>query len=176
MNTAPAGSNPDPYAAPKTNVWMPEVAGAEGPVKAERLTRLGAHLLDSLFFFLSLMTLFLTTVLSAAPTDSSDGAEVTGVAVLGIAIGSLLVLAFCIVQLVLLARSGQTLGKKLLRIRIVRKDGSPASFGRIFGLRILLTWVLGLLPLFSLIDFCFIFGEEKRCVYDLIADTIVVRA
>jgi uncharacterized RDD family membrane protein YckC len=99
-----------------------------------------------------------------------------GLVWVGVGLSALLALPFCVLQLVLLARAGQTLGKKLTRIKIVRSDGSRASFGRILGLRIVLTAVLGIIPLFSLIDVCMIFGAEQRCVHDLIADTIVVRA
>ena len=35
----------------------------------------------------------------------------------------------------ILSEIEQTVGKKLLNIRIVRSDGSPASFGRLVGLR-----------------------------------------
>jgi uncharacterized RDD family membrane protein YckC len=71
-------------------------------------------------------------------------------------------------------------GKKLAGIRIVRSDGSRAGLRRIFLLRSVVPGVFGAIPLigpfFSLIDTLFIFGEERRCVHDLIADTIVVNA
>jgi uncharacterized RDD family membrane protein YckC len=77
------------------------------------------------------------------------------------------------------ARTGQTPGKKLAKIRVVRKDGSPLTVGRAFGRAVafwglmivlsfmLLSWALFLVPLIE---------KEHRALHDLLADTWVVNA
>jgi hypothetical protein len=94
-------------------------------------------------------------------------------------------LAGILLQAILLAVRGQNLGKMLVGVRVVRaSDGQPAGFVRAALLRFLLpvlimialnraTGVLGFL--FLLIDFCFIFREDGRCLHDLIAGTKVAR-
>ena len=73
-------------------------------------------------------------------------------------------------------RNGQTLGKKMLGMKVVRKDGAPVSLGRIFWLRNVINGLIGIIPLYALIDHVFIFGESRQCLHDKIADTIVVVA
>jgi uncharacterized RDD family membrane protein YckC len=77
-------------------------------------------------------------------------------------------------------RNGQTIGKKLVGIKVARTDGSRATLGRIFWLRYLLNTVITLVPglggLYALVDILMIFGEARRCCHDYIADTIVIRA
>ena len=68
------------------------------------------------------------------------------------------------------------MAKRMLEIRVVRSDGSQASLGRIFWLRNVVNCLLGIIPLYSIIDLLFIFGERRQCIHDLIADTIVVKA
>jgi len=68
------------------------------------------------------------------------------------------------------------MGKRLLEIRVVRSDGSQASLGRIFWLRNVVNGLLGIIPLYAIIDVLFIFGQRRQCIHDLIADTIVVKA
>jgi uncharacterized RDD family membrane protein YckC len=62
----------------------------------------------------------------------------------------------------------------------VRSDGSPASFGRIVGLRYLPTSLITLIPVvgmfYALLDCLLIFRRSRRCLHDNIADTIVVTA
>ena len=58
----------------------------------------------------------------------------------------------------------------------MRRDGSPASLGRIFWLRNVVNTILGIIPLYGIIDVLFIFGEARQCLHDKIADTIVVKA
>ena len=73
-------------------------------------------------------------------------------------------------------RMGFAMAKRLLEIRVVRSDGTQASLGRIFWLRNVVNGLLGVIPLYGLIDLLFIFGERRQCIHDLIADTIVVKA
>jgi uncharacterized RDD family membrane protein YckC len=84
-----------------------------------------------------------------------------------------------VVNLVLLQRNGQTIGKKMLGIRIVRSDGSRATLGRIFWLRGFVNGLFYYIPfvgrLYALVDSLAIFGSARRCVHDYVADTIVVR-
>jgi uncharacterized RDD family membrane protein YckC len=108
--------------------------------------------------------------------------------VLGLTVAALLVGLFGFLSLAGLAvwnciwlqRYGQTVGKRVLHIRIVRSNGERASLGRIFGLRYLPMILLGAIPklgvLITLADYLLIFRESRKCLHDQIADTIVVKA
>lgn len=93
-------------------------------------------------------------------------------------LAALPILALCLVQLSLVSRSGQSVGKKLLGIRTLRSDGCHVAAWRVLILRNLLPLVLTFtLPgIFRIIDAAFIFGDAQRCVHDYMADTIVVKA
>ena len=76
-------------------------------------------------------------------------------------------------------RVGQTIGKRAMSIRMVDADtGQVPSLGRLVGLRALPVTAITLIPVVGsflpLIDVLFIFGQERRCIHDLIARTKVV--
>lgn len=84
-----------------------------------------------------------------------------------------------IIQCWLLATRGQTVGKKLMGIRIVRfSDDANPGFVHAVLLRAVVVTILDNIPwlglLFWLVDCCFIFREDRRCIHDLIADTRVI--
>jgi uncharacterized RDD family membrane protein YckC len=103
-----------------------------------------------------------------------------GLVLLFMSIGGLAFLGVFIYNLVLLNSDGQTLGKRWMKVRIVRSNGERAGLGRIFWLRMFVPGLIGRIPfvgvIFALTDPLFIFGEERRCVHDMMADTIVVNA
>lgn len=171
-----ASQSRNPYAAPRAAVR--EVQAEGDLVLASRLGRLGAVLLDSAILlvpiFLIAMPAYSNYVARAQGQTPTGGMPSSGLmAVLGLAL-----IAFAIYQLVLLYRSGQTVGKKIVGIRIVRVDGSRASFPRLLFLRYGVPTLIGMIPyvgwIFSLADPLFIFGESRRCLHDMLAETIVV--
>ena len=86
-----------------------------------------------------------------------------------------------LVQATLLTLRGQTAGKIVTSLRVVRAtDGSHAGFLHGFLLRGFLPRCLRHVPLIGLlfwfVDNCFIFREDRRCLHDLIAGTKVVKA
>jgi hypothetical protein len=67
---------------------------------------------------------------------------------------------------------GQTLGKRLMKIRVVRADGRPASMGEIAVrtiLRVIDNYLVGLIVMLAT-------GERRQRIGDLAAGTIVVDA
>ena len=81
----------------------------------------------------------------------------------------------------LLATRGQTVGKKLVGVRIVDAPTRQiAPVWKSFGLRIVVIQAITSVPLvgaiFGLLNVLFIFGERRRCLHDLLAGTIVVEA
>jgi len=79
----------------------------------------------------------------------------------------------------LLAKYGQTVGKKLVGTRIVSHvDERILPLGRVFGLRYLPLSIIAQIPVVGgfvgIIDGLFIFRKDKRCIHDLIAGTKVV--
>jgi uncharacterized RDD family membrane protein YckC len=160
---------------------------------AGRGARTGAALINAFIYFLCIMPGSLVmsrTLLANNPSiregriPRPDEIDMTGLVEamiwfwmgLGVAI---------LVQAVLLAWRGQNLGKLMTGVRVVRADnGEPAGFVRGALLRFVLpvafmillhgtTLVLGVA--FLVLDYCFIFREDRRCLHDLIAGTIVVR-
>lgn len=92
--------------------------------------------------------------------------------------------AVLLLQALLIALRGQNLGKLLVGARVVRADtGAPAGFVRgvllRFALPVTLVIVLNGFFLFGfiflLIDYGFMFREDRRCLHDLMAGTKVVR-
>jgi uncharacterized RDD family membrane protein YckC len=76
--------------------------------------------------------------------------------------------------------SGQSLGKRIVGTRVVTPEGAPVAGMRTVLLRHVLPTMLGYIPgigsLFGLLDALFVFGEPRRCIHDLLANTIVVSA
>jgi uncharacterized RDD family membrane protein YckC len=85
-----------------------------------------------------------------------------------------------VVTITFVSRYGQTIGKRLVGVKVVRNNGERASLGRIFWLRNVVSALPALIPvvggIYGLVDTLFIFGDSRRCIHDLIGDTKVVRA
>ena len=82
----------------------------------------------------------------------------------------------------LMVKRGQTFAKYLLGMRVVRPDGRPVDAMRMLGLRHGLTFAVATVPVPHLVLLCLlvdalpILRAQRRCLHDLIADTVVVRA
>jgi len=70
---------------------------------------------------------------------------------------------------------GQTIGKKLMSIRVCSSDTSNATFGRIFTREFVGKVLLNSIPLLPIISlFTLILTKEHKTLHDMLADTIVV--
>jgi uncharacterized RDD family membrane protein YckC len=177
----------------------PLVASADGDAlrdaspAAGRGARIGAALINAFFYFLCTIPgslLISRKLLEQYPELGQGGMPrledfdisimMSGVMVVwgGIGVGILL-------QAILLAARGQNLGKMMLGLSVVSATtGQSAGVGRTVLLRFifpvaiiiglnLITAVVGFV--FLLVDFCFIFREDGRCLHDLMAGTKVVK-
>jgi uncharacterized RDD family membrane protein YckC len=84
-----------------------------------------------------------------------------------------------ILQAVLLSTRGQTVGKLIVNIRIVRfEDGRNPGFGAAVLLRWIIPFLLFIIPcvgfLFFLSDSLSITRQSRRCYHDHLAGTVVV--
>ena len=164
----------NPYAAPVANIVDPSTLEHEDDqLLAERVTRLGARMIDG---FLSLVCASPAFFLIFSLEESGE-LNTMGIVAGGIA--GMALLALVVVNLVMLASRGQTIGKRAVGVAIVRTDGSPAELWRILLVRILPLQAVQLVPLLGpiigLVDPLFIFRDDRRCIHDLIADTKVVQ-
>lgn len=87
---------------------------------------------------------------------------------------------FLAVQAWPLVTRGQTLGKMLCKLRIVRPDGAKPDAWRLLGLRygigMLANLNAGVGMIWGLADSLLIFRASRRCLHDSIADTQVIKA
>jgi uncharacterized RDD family membrane protein YckC len=137
------------------------------PNLAERGDRFVASLVDNVLLVLPMFGAGVFGALSSRRGGSEGMAILLGV------LGTVGVIGY---QLAL-AQHGQSIGKRMRNLRVVRTDGSPVSLVRILLLRNFLPAVIGsFCGIFGLIDALTIFGEERRCIHDMLADTKVVQA
>jgi uncharacterized RDD family membrane protein YckC len=135
---------------------------------ATRRERLAANALDAFIF-----ALIALPALFVVPAIEGVGVLVASSV---LAVASVFIAS---TNLWLLASHGATIGKHVMRIRATRSDGSRASIWRLVLLRALPLWLLGLLPYVNLLvpaSLLLIFREERRCLHDYLADTIVIKA
>ena len=138
---------------------------------AGRGARLGAYLIDWILVsvitgVIGYMTGLLERLMNQDTTATLLLAAI-GVVVYGVINGRLL------------ATRGQTVGKKLVGVRIVDAPTRQiVGVWKSFGLRVAVIQAITAVPLvgalFGLLDVLFIFGERRRCLHDLLAGTVVV--
>ncbi len=78
----------------------------------------------------------------------------------------------------LLFKKGQTIGKVVVKTRIVDLSDNVPSFGKLIVLRYLILGLAGQIPilggLVGLVNVLFIFGKKRRCIHDYMAGTRVI--
>lgn len=145
--------------------------------------RLGATVMDGVIGLVAVVPIFIGLGMmenvSSVEEHYAPAASPSPMAMGMMVLGGVLILALAIWQIVLLSTKGQTLGKKILGIRIVKFDTETnPGFVQAVLMRSLLPGLIGSVPLiggvFSLVDVCFIFREDRRCIHDLMANTKVV--
>ena len=83
-----------------------------------------------------------------------------------------------LVQAILIAKSGQSLGKKLTKIQIVdAENGDKVSLMRGFTLRsgVFILFNLLFMPFSTIIDYVFALGEKRQTLHDKLAKTKVIK-
>jgi uncharacterized RDD family membrane protein YckC len=162
----------NPYAPPQAAVLDIADPGTQ-TVPAERATRLGAAILDGLIFgaMVYIPIIFTAAAIGAGGEESGGPVFVIGIlfTLVGLVAWSWLTIRFVL-------RNGQTIGKKLTGIKVVRRDGTAVSFSRIFWLRNVVNAIISIIPFYGLVEVLFIFSESRQCLHDRMADTIVIRA
>jgi uncharacterized RDD family membrane protein YckC len=82
------------------------------------------------------------------------------------------------IQAFMLAKSGQSIGKKLTKIKIVdAENGEKVSLMRVFTLRSFIFIILNMLfmPLITIIDHVFALSEKRQTLHDKLAKTKVIK-
>jgi uncharacterized RDD family membrane protein YckC len=167
----PSFGGADLYRPPSAPVGEAErLRHLAGTDLAERGTRLGAVVLDNL-----IVGAVVAIALAPSFLFASEVAATATIVLLCLGVAGLLA-----ANLILLYRHGQTIGKKMLGIRIVRLDGDRAGLLRILVLRMFFPGLVAAIPylgvVFAFVDPLFIFRDDRRCLHDHMADTKVVVA
>lgn len=174
----------NPYAAPESRVEDVDLLG-DKPVPAERGSRLAAVILNLVIAFVAFIPMivaFFPMLVSISRMEpGSDPEQLMQGGLPFLAILSLVaMLVILVVDLVWLYRHGQTIGKRIMNVKIVRRNGARCALWRILVLRMFVNGLPSLIPFvgnfYPLADVLFIFREDNRCLHDHIADTVVVKA
>ncbi|MEE9492206.1 MAG: RDD family protein [Gammaproteobacteria bacterium] len=161
----------NPYQTPTAQIddIVEDISGE----MATRGSRLGAYFLDMFMFLIPMLVVMgLLGGFAEGDQETIKTANIAGMVAAAV--------FFFSINGVLLHRYGQTIGKRMLKIRITRTDGSHAGLSRLIILRYTVITLISLIPaigvIISLVDPLMIFQKSNRCLHDLIADTIVVKA
>jgi uncharacterized RDD family membrane protein YckC len=166
----------NPYAPPRASVQ--DIADPDTPaLLAARGTRLAATFLDSIIFsVMAYVPLLIGVRFNGLPLASAGHFNPAALFGMGSLVGLSGLIVWAWLTVLFVTRNGQSIGKRITQIKVVRSDGSPASLSRIFWLRNAVNIGLSMIPLYGLVDALVIFGEPRQCLHDKIADTIVIKA
>ncbi len=163
-------NNDNPYRAPTAAVADVPLEGAHE--LAGRGHRFGASIIDGIIE----VTLFF--VIAYAVGIYSFDRDDTHEFLFGLLTTMLGFAVFAVVHSYFLMKNGQTIGKKIVGIRVVDLDGNVPGLLTLLGRRYAPIYAAEAIPLagglLPLIDVLFIFREDRRCIHDLIAKTRVV--
>jgi len=164
----------NPYAPPQSSI-LPASSGVADQWLASPWRRLGASLLDSLIMMvLTMPVAWLSGYFSRIMELAAQGRSWTPESLLWAVFGFGIMVAINWTHL----GRGQTIGKGVMEMRIVRKDGSPAGRSHIILKRLLPIQLIALLPVvggfFAVVDALCIFRTQRNTIHDDIAETKVI--
>jgi len=94
-------------------------------------------------------------------------------------LGAIFMFAYVLINSYTWHKFGQSLGKLVCKIKIVRADFNRVELSQIIFARYIPITLIGQIPMigwvFSLVDALFIFRKDRQCLHDKIADTIVIK-
>lgn len=165
----------NPYAPPQADL-TPEF-GPASQVLASPWIRLVSQIVDGLIAAVIILPFqYFTGYIARTTEAAAAGSPFILETLLWVPVNVIIMMAINWTFLL----NGQTIGKKLMKIRIVRKDGSPIDRMRIVTHRMLPVWVVSVIPflgsLLVLIDSLCIFRAGRNTLHDDIADTKVIQA
>lgn len=158
------------YAAPKS---APLAAEPENVELAERGTRFAAAMIDGLISMAIMFpAMYLTGTWGRIASLSVSVTELVLLAIAGLVL-------FLLLHGKLLKDHGQTIGKRLVGIRIVSADsGEIIPLQKVMLARVLPVQIVANLPppfsYLTLVDALMIFRKDRRCLHDMLAGTKVV--
>jgi uncharacterized RDD family membrane protein YckC len=173
--------------------WTPaqqqaQPPGLAGVALASWGSRLGAYIIDGLVILIPAVILFIVLVAGAVGLSGSDDDVATGAAIGAVLLWILLVGVVYLLYAPLLmarkgARNGQTWGKQLLDIRVVRDNGQPMTFGSAALREVVFKFlavsiassIIPLIPWF-LNFFWPLWDDQNRALHDMASSTHVVKA
>ena len=144
---------------------------------ASRVKRFCGALIDNFALFLSFIPGIVVFFIGIATADSSGGPDAAVPFIFGgfalMFVGVLVVLG---IQIYLMANSSQSIGKYLLKMQVIDfNTHQRSSFVQVCLLRSVIgVFLLSQVPFYGIIDACFIFREDYRCLHDLIGNSIVI--
>ena len=141
---------------------------------ADRINRLFVVIIDGIIVSIPMMIFNFTVIGYSNILKYYQNQSLTE-SILFLIIG---VAIFLLINGYLLYTKGQTVGKKLLSIKIVTSNEKLPTLMESYVLRNLAFSLLAYIPLIGsiilLADILFIFREDRRCLHDLLAGTKVV--
>lgn len=167
----------NPYQSPASPA-IPSDMVAAGQILATRTERFAGALIDAVIgmavgFAIMFGLQFALRVVGLVPNSLAFWATFT---VLGTVLGAC---AFLAIHGHLLSTKGQTIGKMVMKTRIVSLQGEQVPMLDLILKRYLPLWVLGALPyaggIFGLVNALMIFRSNHHCLHDDIAGTNVVK-
>jgi uncharacterized RDD family membrane protein YckC len=184
---APTYGGPVPPGGWQTQAVQQPHQWAQAPL-ASWGSRLGAHLIDLLVLLVPGLILFIVLVGGAAGVSGADD-DVSVGAVIGALILYFIVMAVVVLLYapLLMARdgprNGQTWGKQLLNIRVVRDSGEPFGFGSAAMREVVLKFlavniassIIPFIPWF-LNYFWPLWDDQNRALHDMAVSTHVITA
>ncbi|GHV54463.1 hypothetical protein FACS1894216_14530 [Synergistales bacterium] len=180
VNSAPQIGAPAAQAGSFQGQW-PTPGSIPESMLADRFQRFAARVIDGLVLSIT-MTIFAFVFGLSAGVFASSGWAILAILMSVSFIGCITVgyIAYLALNIYFLYRNGQTVGKKLMGIKIVSKDGGRASLPGIIFLRMLGMFILEIIPLIGwsifFINLFFIFRSDRRMIHDFLAGTVVIKA
>lgn len=152
----------------------PNIILPYGTELAQPLQRLGATILDLVMIYgFALIVVPLIVIITQILIPNYE----FGVFFLVALIYGSLIFPF-VINLYFLEKYGQSIGKRILKLKIVHQEGASLSSDRLIFLRHIVPTIIFNVPVigifFFFMDSLLVFSSERQCIHDRLAKTIVV--